>query len=47
MVDALQTVRIEGFGALYRGVVPNSVKVVPSISTAFVTYEVLKDLLDV
>lgn len=48
MVDAFrQTVRNEGFGALYRGVVPNSVKVVPSISIAFVTYEVLKDLLDV
>uniref|UniRef100_A0A0D6R7Z5 Mitochondrial adenine nucleotide transporter ADNT1 n=1 Tax=Araucaria cunninghamii TaxID=56994 RepID=A0A0D6R7Z5_ARACU len=48
MVDAFrQTVRNEGVGALYRGLVPNSVKVVPSIAIAFVTYEVIKDLLGV
>ncbi|XP_021754319.1 mitochondrial adenine nucleotide transporter ADNT1-like [Chenopodium quinoa] len=48
MVDAFRkTVRYEGFRALYKGLVPNSVKVVPSISIAFVTYEVVKDLLGV
>ncbi|GJV23802.1 mitochondrial adenine nucleotide transporter ADNT1-like protein [Tanacetum coccineum] len=48
MVDAFRkTVRHEGFGALYKGLVPNSVKVVPSIAIAFVSYEVVKDLLGV
>ncbi|KAH9731664.1 mitochondrial adenine nucleotide transporter ADNT1 [Citrus sinensis] len=48
MIDAFRkTVRHEGFGALYKGLVPNSVKVVPSISLAFVTYEVVKDILGV
>ncbi|KAI4338375.1 hypothetical protein MLD38_023441 [Melastoma candidum] len=48
MVDAFRkTVQYEGFGALYKGLVPNSVKVVPSIAIAFVTYEVVKDILGV
>ncbi|KAF5801933.1 putative mitochondrial carrier domain superfamily [Helianthus annuus] len=48
MVDAFRkNVRYEGFGALYKGLVPNSVKVVPSIAIAFVSYEVVKDLLGV
>ncbi|CAK9222905.1 unnamed protein product [Sphagnum troendelagicum] len=48
MVDAFRkTVKNEGIGALYKGLVPNSVKVVPSIALAFVTYEVMKDLLGV
>ncbi|GLT46627.1 hypothetical protein SLA2020_203710 [Shorea laevis] len=48
MIDAFRkTVRCEGFGALYKGLVPNSVKVVPSIAIAFVTYEVVRDLLGV
>ncbi|RYR52757.1 hypothetical protein Ahy_A06g027643 isoform B [Arachis hypogaea] len=48
MVDAFRkTVRYEGVGALYKGLVPNSVKVVPSIAIAFVTYEVVKDVLGV
>lgn len=48
MVDAFRkTVQNEGFIALYRGLVPNSVKVVPSIAIAFVTYEVLRDLMGV
>ncbi|XP_077251204.1 mitochondrial adenine nucleotide transporter ADNT1 [Tasmannia lanceolata] len=48
MIDAFRkTVRHEGFGALYKGLVPNSVKVVPSIAIAFVTYEVVKDVLGV
>ncbi|XP_075519360.1 mitochondrial adenine nucleotide transporter ADNT1-like [Primulina tabacum] len=48
MIDAFKkTVRHEGFGALYRGLVPNSVKVVPSIAIAFVTYEQVKAVLGV
>ncbi|KAK6129958.1 hypothetical protein DH2020_036352 [Rehmannia glutinosa] len=48
MIDAFRkTVRHEGFGALYKGLVPNSVKVVPSIAIAFVTYELVKDILGV
>ncbi|KAL0756672.1 hypothetical protein Bca101_094340 [Brassica carinata] len=48
MVDAFKkTVRHEGVGALYKGLVPNSVKVVPSIAIAFVTYEKVKDILGV
>jgi len=48
MVDAFRkTVKYEGFGALYKGLVPNSVKVVPSIALAFVTYELMKDLMGV
>ncbi|KAG8477479.1 hypothetical protein CXB51_030951 [Gossypium anomalum] len=48
MIDAFgKTVRHEGFGALYKGLVPNSVKVVPSIAIAFVSYEVVKDILGV
>ncbi|KAI3979266.1 hypothetical protein MKX01_007742 [Papaver californicum] len=48
MVDAFRkTVRNEGFGALYKGLVPNSVKVVPSIAIAFVSYEMVKDVLGV
>ncbi|KAJ8526991.1 hypothetical protein K7X08_029468 [Anisodus acutangulus] len=47
-VDAFRkTVRHEGVGALFKGLVPNSVKVVPSIGIAFVTYEVVKDILGV
>ncbi|VVB06864.1 unnamed protein product [Arabis nemorensis] len=48
MVDAFRkTIRHEGFGALYKGLVPNSVKVVPSIAIAFVTYEMVKEVLGV
>ena len=48
MVDCfVQTVRHEGFGALFKGLLPNYVKVVPSIAIAFVTYEQLKTLMGV
>ncbi|CAL5383115.1 unnamed protein product [Camellia sinensis] len=48
MIDAFRkTVRHEGFRALYKGLVPNSVKVVPSIAIAFVTYEQVKEILGV
>ncbi|KAL1830331.1 hypothetical protein ACET3Z_008743 [Daucus carota] len=48
MIDAFRkTVKYEGFRALYKGLVPNSVKVVPSIAIAFVAYEQVKDILKV
>ncbi|KAH0778467.1 hypothetical protein KY290_004894 [Solanum tuberosum] len=48
MIDAFRkTVKYEGVRALYKGLVPNSVKIVPSISIAFVAYEQVKDLLGV
>lgn len=48
MIDTFRkTVRHEGVGALYKGLIPNSVKVVPSIAIAFVTYEMVKDVLGV
>uniref|UniRef100_A0A0E0L6B2 Mitochondrial carrier protein n=1 Tax=Oryza punctata TaxID=4537 RepID=A0A0E0L6B2_ORYPU len=48
MIDAFRkTVRYEGVGALYKGLVPNSVKVVPSIAIAFVTYEFVQKVLGV
>lgn len=48
MVDCfVQTVRHEGFSALFKGLWPNYVKVVPSIAIAFVSYEQLKTALGV
>ncbi|CAN6310861.1 unnamed protein product [Urochloa humidicola] len=48
MIDAVRKiVHHECVGALYKGLVPNSVKVVPLIGIAFVTYEVVKDVLGV
>lgn len=48
MLDCFsKTVKHEGVSALYKGLVPNCVKVVPSIAIAFVTYEVVKDVLGV
>ncbi|CAH2069264.1 unnamed protein product [Thlaspi arvense] len=48
MIDAFRkTVRHEGYGALYKGLVPNFVKVVPSIAIAFVAFENVKDILGV
>ena len=46
MIDCfVRTSREEGVGALFKGLVPNYVKVVPSIAIAFVTYEQVKDFL--
>lgn len=42
-----KTVAEEGFAALFKGLWPNYVKVVPAISIAFVTYEWVKDVLGV
>jgi solute carrier family 25 (mitochondrial phosphate transporter), member 23/24/25/41 len=40
MVDCfVRTVKEEGVGALFKGIVPNYVKVIPSIAIAFVVYE--------
>lgn len=43
----VRTVREEGFGALFKGLWPNYLKVVPSIAIAFVTYEQVKEFLGV
>ncbi|KAI8467641.1 MAG: mitochondrial substrate carrier [Monoraphidium minutum] len=43
----VRTVREEGFGALFKGLWPNYLKVVPSIAIAFVTYEQVKEMLGV
>lgn len=40
-------VREEGPGALFKGLWPNYLKVVPSIAIAFVCYEQVKELLGV
>lgn len=48
MVDCfMRTLREEGFQALFKGLWPNYIKVVPSIAIAFVTYEKLKEGLGV
>lgn len=48
MVDCFaRTVREEGAGALFKGLWPNYLKVVPSIAIAFVTYEQVKEALGV
>lgn len=41
-----KTVRGEGFRALYRGLTPNLLKVVPSMSISYVVYESSKKLLN-
>ena len=46
MVDCfVRTIREEGVGALFKGLAPNYLKVVPSIAIAFVTYEQVKEIL--
>jgi len=48
MMDCfVKTVRHEGVSALFKGLWPNYVKVVPSIAIAFVTYEQVKEVLGV
>jgi len=45
-LDALLSIiRTEGVRGLYRGIWPNLLKVAPSISTSFFTYELVKDFL--
>ncbi|KAK9827624.1 hypothetical protein WJX81_008016 [Elliptochloris bilobata] len=43
----VRTVRDEGVKALFKGLLPNYVKVVPSIAIAFVSYEKLKEMMGV
>lgn len=38
-------VRTEGFRGLYRGILPEYCKVVPSVGIVFMTYEILKSFL--
>ncbi|KAI8071216.1 mitochondrial carrier domain-containing protein [Gongronella butleri] len=46
-LDALQTmVRQEGVRSLYRGLLPNYLKVGPAIGVSFVSYETCKDVLN-
>lgn len=48
MMDCfIKTVREEGFRALFRGLMPNYLKVAPSIAIAFVSYEQCKKSLGV
>lgn len=48
MVDTLQTiVREEGPRGLYRGILPNFLKVIPAVSIGYVVYERLKQILNV
>lgn len=48
MVDCfVRTVREEGAAALFKGIVPNYVKVIPSIAIAFVVYEQVSEALHV
>lgn len=46
MMDCfIRTIREEGAKALWKGLAPNYLKVVPSIAIAFVTYEQVKEIL--
>ena len=48
MVETLQTIaRDEGPRGLYRGLLPNFLKVIPAVSIGYVVYEQLKHLLQV
>lgn len=48
MVETLRTiVRDEGPRGLYRGLLPNFLKVIPAVSIGYVVYEQLKRLLSV
>mmetsp|Transcript_21499 Transcript_21499/g.38624 ORF Transcript_21499/g.38624 Transcript_21499/m.38624 type:complete len:122 (-) Transcript_21499:641-1006(-) len=46
MIDAAtRIVRTEGPGALYRGILPNYIKVIPSVSISFLAFENAKEAL--
>lgn len=38
-------VRTEGWYGLYRGIIPEYYKVIPSVGIVFMTYEVMKQIL--
>lgn len=47
-INAIQNiVKAEGVTGLYRGLLPNLLKVAPSIGTSFLTYEAVKGFLEV
>ena len=48
MVETLRTIiREEGVRGLYRGLLPNFLKVIPAVSIGYVVYERLKSILNV
>ena len=48
MVDTLKTIfKDEGLRGLYRGLLPNFLKVIPAVSIGYVVYEQLKLVLNV
>ena len=48
MVDTLKTIfKDEGVRGLYRGLLPNFLKVIPAVSIGYVVYEQLKLVLNV
>lgn len=48
MTETLKTlVREEGLRGLYRGLLPNFLKVIPAVSIGYVVYEQVKKLLNV
>lgn len=48
MVDTLKTIfKEEGLRGLYRGLLPNFLKVIPAVSIGYVVYEQLKLVLNV
>ena len=48
MVETLRTIiREEGPRGLYRGLLPNFLKVIPAVSIGYVVYERLKSVLNV
>ena len=40
---ATSIIRMEGIGALYRGLLPNYIKVIPSVSISFLAFEHVKE----
>lgn len=48
MVDILRTIsKEEGVRGLYRGILPNFLKVIPAVSIGYVVYEQIKTMLGV
>ena len=48
MIDTLRTIsQEEGLRGLYRGILPNFLKVIPAVSIGYVVYEQMKTVLGV
>lgn len=46
LADAIRVIlKGEGIRGLYKGLLPNLLKVAPSIGTSFLSYEITRDLL--